>query len=313
MKILVIGSTGQLGSELTLALRKKYGDQNVIAGINKTLPAEELKRGPYEFVDVSSRESLKNVIQKYQINVIYHLAAILSAVGEKNPELAWQVNILGLKNVLDVAVANKIERVFFPSSIAAFGPNTPKEKTPQYTAMDPNTMYGLTKLAGELLCQYYFKKYQLDVRSVRYPGLISYKTQPGGGTTDYAVAIFYEALKTKSYTCFVRQDTVLPMMYMPDAVRATLELMEAPSEKLTVRTSYNLSAISFSVKDLIKEIKKYLPDFCCECSPDHRQTIADSWPKSIDDSYARRDWGWRHEYDLAKMSEDMLKNLKNIL
>jgi nucleoside-diphosphate-sugar epimerase len=294
-------------------LRQKHGVNNVIAGINKTAPAEELKAGPCEFVDIGSRDNLKSVIKKYQINIIYHLAAILSAVGEKNPELAWQVNMIGLKNVLDEAVENKIERVFFPSSIAAFGPNTPKDKTPQYTAMDPSTMYGLTKLAGELLCQYYFKKYQLDVRSVRYPGLISYKTQPGGGTTDYAVAIFYDALRKGFYSCFVKEETVLPMMYMPDAVRATLELMEAPSEKITVRTSYNLAAISFSVRELINEIKKHLPEFHCECSPDHRQAIADSWPKSIDDSYARRDWDWKHEYDLAKMSEDMLKNLKNIL
>jgi len=313
-KILVIGSTGQLGSELTMALRQKYGHQNVVAGINKTQPSQELKTsGPWEIVNVTSRENLKAVIQKYQIKIIYHLAAILSATGEKNPELAWQVNINGLKNVLDEAVANKIQRVFFPSSIAAFGPDTPKIKTPQYTIMNPDTMYGLTKLTGELLANYYFKKYGLDVRSLRYPGLISYKTAPGGGTTDYAVAIFYEALKNSHYTCFVGEQTILPMMYMPDALRAAIEMMEARPEKITVRTSYNLAAMSFSVQELANEIKKHLPNFCHDCQPDHRQAIADSWPQSIDDSCARRDWGWQEEYDLAKMTTDMLKNLKKII
>jgi len=309
-KILVIGSAGQVGVELTLALRQKYGSQNVIAGVNKTALLPELNNGPQEIIDVTSRQSIQQAIQKYQIKIIYHLAAIISAVGEKNPELAWQVNMIGLKNVLDEAVANKIDRLFFPSSIAVFGPDTPKEKTPQSTVATPTTMYGITKLAGELLCNYYWQKYHLDVRSLRYPGLISYKNKPGGGTTDYAVAIFYEALKGQHYTCFLGNNTVLPMMYMPDAIRATIELMEAPAEKISIRTSYNLAAMSFSVQDLVKEIQKHLPNFQHNCVPDERQKIADSWPKSIDDSFARRDWGWQEEYDLAKMTADMLQNLK---
>jgi nucleoside-diphosphate-sugar epimerase len=310
-KILVIGATGQVGSELILALRQKYGLANVVAGLNKTAPNANLKARPCEIVDISNRDSIKAVLQKYQIKVIYHLAALLSVTGEKNPDLAWQVNLLGLKNVLDEATANKIERVFWPSSIAAFGPHTPREKTPQYTTMDPTTMYGLTKLAGELLCQYYFKKYNLDVRSLRYPGLISYKTLPGGGTTDYAIAIFHEALKHRRYACFLNENTVLPMMYMPDAVRAAIELMEAPVQKISIHTSYNLAAISFSVQDLVQEIQKHLPDFKHNCIPDERQKIADSWPQSIDDSSARRDWNWQEEYDLARMTVDMLKNLKD--
>jgi len=309
-KNLVIGSAGQVGAELTLALRQKYGVNNVIAGINKTSLLPELNGGPQAIIDVTSRQGIKETIQKHRINIIYHLAAVLSATGEKNPDLAWQVNMLGLKNVLDEAVANQIDRLFFPSSIAVFGPDTPKEKTPQYTIANPNTMYGITKLAGELLCNYYWQKYRLDVRSLRYPGLISYKTAPGGGTTDYAIAIFYEALKHHHYTCFLNENTVLPMMYMPDAIRATIELMEAPTQKISIRSGYNLAAMSFSVQDLVNEIKKHLPDFQHSCAPDERQKIADSWPKSIDDSLARRDWGWQEEYNLAKMTEDMLKNLK---
>jgi len=309
-KILVIGSAGQVGAELTLALRQKYGISNVVAGINKTALLPELNDGPRAIIDVTNRQSIKEAIQKHHLNIIYHLAAVLSATGEKNPELAWQVNMIGLKNVLDEAVANQIDRLFFPSSIAVFGPDTPKEKTPQSTIANPNTMYGITKLAGELLCSYYWQKHRLDVRSLRYPGLISYKTAPGGGTTDYAVAIFYEALKCRRYTCFLNANTVLPMMYMPDAIRAALELMEAPAQKISLRTSYNLAAMSFSVQDLVEEIKKHLPDFQHSCAPDERQKIADSWPKSIDDSMARRDWGWREEYNLAKMTTDMLKNLK---
>lgn len=310
-KILIIGSAGQVGVELTLALRQKYGIDNVVAGVNKTALLPELSDGPQAIIDVTNRQSIKEAIQKHHINIIYHLAAVLSATGEKNPELAWQVNMVGLKNVLDEAVANQIDRLFFPSSIAIFGPDTPKEKTPQSTIANPNTMYGITKLAGELLCNYYWQKYHLDVRSLRYPGLISYKTAPGGGTTDYAIAIFYEALRHRHYTCFLQENTVLPMMYMPDAIRATLELMKAPTQKISIRTSYNLAAMSFSVQDLVKEIKKHLPDFQHSCAPDERQKIADSWPKSIDDLMARRDWGWREEYNLAKMTEDMLKNLKD--
>ncbi|MEM3075859.1 MAG: NAD-dependent epimerase/dehydratase family protein, partial [Candidatus Bilamarchaeaceae archaeon] len=250
------------------------------------------------------------VVKKYGIDTIYHLASILSAKGEQNPELAWHVNIGTLKNVLDIARDQKLERVFWPSSIAAFGPTTPRERTPQRTILEPGTMYGVTKVTGELLCNYYFRKWGVDVRSVRYPGLISYKAPPGGGTTDYAVAIFHAALKDKKYECYLREDSALPMMYMPDAIRGTIQLMEADASKITIRTSYNLAAISFTPKEIAEEIRKHIPEFTCTYKPDFRQAIADSWPKSIDDSQARKDWGWTHEYDLAKMTKDMLEKLK---
>jgi len=242
---------------------------------------------------------------------IYHLVGVLSAVGEKNPNLAWDVNMTGLKNILDLAVEYKIERLFWPSSIAAFGPTTPLFDTPQKTILEPTTMYGVTKVAGELLCQYYFIKYDLDVRSLRYPGIISWKTPPGGGTTDYAVAIYYEAVKNKSYDCFVNENTILPMVYMDDAVRATIELMDADKEKISIRTAYNLTAISFSAKELAENVAKYIPDFKCTFTPDDRQKIADSWPKTIDDKKAREDWGWKYEFDLDKISVEMIKNLEN--
>lgn len=310
-KILVTGALGQIGSELIPELRKKFGRDNVIAVGHHKKPTEEFKNsGPFEMADSRDREELKVLIEKYQIDTIYHLVGILSAVGEKNPNLAWDVNMNGLKNVLDIAVEYKIERVFWPSSIAAFGPTTPLENTPQKTVLEPTTMYGVTKVAGELLCQYYFVKYGLDVRSLRYPGIISWKTPPGGGTTDYAVAIYYDAVAKGSYQCFVREDTVLPMMYMDDAVRATMQLMDAEEDKITVRTAYNLAAISFSAKELAENVAKHVPDFKCTFVPDERQKIADSWPKTIDDSKARGDWAWQHEYDLDKISVEMIRNLK---
>lgn len=309
-KIIVTGATGQIGSELVVELRKKYGEQQVVAIGHSKPMAGELAVGPFESVDVTNKTALEEIVKKHQPDTIFHLVGILSATGEKNPELAWNVNMGGLKNVLDVARDNNIKKVFWPSSIAAFGPTTPRDNTPQHTILEPTTMYGVTKVSGELLCQYYWKKYGLDIRSLRYPGLISYKTPPGGGTTDYAVAIYFEAIKNKTYNCFVGPDTILPMMYMPDAVRATIELMEAPIENINIRTSYNLTAMSFSAEELAQTVAKHIPGFTCNYHPDDRQKIADSWPRSIDDSAARTDWNWNHIFDLEKMTEDMLKNIK---
>ena len=310
-KALVIGAVGQIGSELTLALRKKYGGNNVVAATRKSeFPPEIAASGPCEYLDVADKAKMKLSMQRHGIDTIYQLAALLSATGEKNPDLAFEINLLGLKNMLDAARESGVKRVFWPSSIAAFGPTTPRENTPQRTVLEPSTMYGVTKVSGELLCQYYFLRYGLDIRSVRYPGLVSWKAEPGGGTTDYSVAIFYEAIRNKTYKCFVGPDTVLPMMYMPDAIRGTIELMEAPAEKISVRTSYNLAAMSFSARELAEEVARLVPDFSCTYEPDSRQKIADSWPKSIDDSQARRDWGWASKYDLRKMSEDMVSNLR---
>ncbi len=310
-KIMVIGAVGQIGSELTVALRKKYGGDNVIATTRKTAFPEEISNGgPCEYFDVQEQGAMEAAVKKHGVDTIYQLASLLSATGEKNPDLAFGINLIGLKNTLDIAKAHGVKKVFWPSSIAAFGPTTPRENTPQRTVLEPSTMYGVTKVAGELLCQYYFNKFGLDVRSVRYPGLISWKAEPGGGTTDYAVAIYYEAIKRKKYECFVGPKTVLPMMYMPDAIRGTMSLMEAPADRLTVRTSYNLAAISFSAEELAKEVAHHIPGFTCSYAPDQRQKIADSWPMSIDDSQARKDWGWKHEYDLRKMSEDMIHNLR---
>ena len=313
-KILVTGALGQIGSELIPELRKKFGRDNVIAVGHHKEPTEEFKNsGPFEMADSRNKEELKALIKKYQIDTIYHLVGVLSAVGEKNPDLAWDVNMNGLKNILDLAVEYKIERLFWPSSIAAFGPTTPLRDTPQKTILEPVTMYGVTKVAGELLCQYYFIKYGLDVRSLRYPGIISWKTLPGGGTTDYAVAIYYDAVQKGSYDCFVREDTILPMMYMDDAVRATLQLMEADKEVIKSRTAYNLTAISFSARELADNVTKYIPSFKCTFTPDARQKIADSWPKTIDDSAARKDWDWQPQFDLDKISQKMIKNLKHLL
>jgi len=309
-RILVTGACGQIGSELTMELRKLYGGENVVAAGHRTQPSAELREtGPFEFINVTDRASIEAVVDKYHIDTIYHMAAILSAVGEKNPHLAWDVNINGLYNVLEIARERQLVRVFCPSSMAVFGPSTPKDRTPQETVLRPTTMYGITKVAGELLCDYYFHKFGVDVRGVRYPGIISNVTPPGGGTTDYAVAIYYDAIKYKRYTCFVREDTVLPMMYMPDALKAAIDLMQADLSKLKRHADYNVAAMSFSAGELAAEIKKHIPEFVCEYQPDFRQAIADSWPRSIDDSAARQDWGWQPQYDLAAMTEDMLRVL----
>lgn len=310
-KILIAGATGQIGSELTPALRKKYGVENVVAVGHRKPPEQKFKEsGPYESGDATNKAFLMELINKYKIDTIYHLVGILSAAGEQNPDSAWIVNINSLKNVLDLAKEHDIERVFWPSSIAAFGPSSPRENTPQATIMDPTTIYGITKYSGELLCNYYYNKYRVDVRSLRYPGLISYVTPPGGGTTDYAITIFHEALQNKRYTCYLREDTELPMMYMPDAIKGTIDLMEVPAAKIRTRFAYNFTAFSFTPKELAGAIRKHIPDFVCSYAPDRRQQIADTWPRSIDDICARRDWGWQPSYDLAAMTEDMLKNLK---
>jgi nucleoside-diphosphate-sugar epimerase len=309
-KILVTGACGQIGSELTLALRERYGNENVVATGHKTKPSEKLRTsGPFEFIDVTRRETVEEVVEKYDIDTIYHLAALLSAVGEERPHLAWDVNINGLYNILKVARERNMTRVFCPSSIAVFGPETPRDNTPQETVLRPTTMYGVTKVAGELLCDYYFHRFGLDVRGARFPGIISNETLPGGGTTDYAVAIFYEAIQHKRYTCFLREDTVLPMMYMPDCIKASIDLMEADLSGLKHHADFNLAAMSFSPAELVTEIKKHIPDFTCEYKPDFRQAIADSWPKTIDDSAAREEWGWQPSYDLAAMTVDMLDKL----
>ncbi len=306
-KILVTGALGQIGSELTLALRKIYGDKNVIASDVKDSAPDF---APYEKLDVLDKQGLAAVIKKHDIKIIHHLAAILSAAGEKNPQLCFDVNIIGLYNVLEVARELNIKQIVCPSSIAVFGPETPRDNTPQQTVILPKTMYGVSKAAGELICDYYVAKYNLDVRGLRYPGLISYKTLPGGGTTDYAVEIFYEAIKHKKYNCFLKADTVLPMMYMNDAIRGTIELGEADFSKLQNHSNFNFAAISFSCEELAREIKKHIPEFKIEYNPDFRQKIADSWPRSIDDAQARAQWGWKPEFDLAKMTSDMIKNLQ---
>lgn len=310
-RILVTGACGQIGSELTLALREKHGNDNVVATGRKTQPSEALRAsGPFEFIDVTKRETLEEVVSKYDIDTIYHMAAILSAVGEARPLLAWDVNMNGLHNVLEVARERKLVRIFCPSSIAVFGPETPQDNTPQETILLPKTMYGVTKVAGELLCEYYVRRFNVDVRGVRYPGIISNETLPGGGTTDYAVEIFYKAIEDQRYTCFLREDSYLPMMYMPDCIKGTLDLMEADWSQLEHHADFNLSAMSFSPAELAAEIQKHIPEFTCDYEPDSRQAIADSWPKSIDDSAARQEWGWEPSYDLAAMTADMLENLQ---
>lgn len=309
-QILVTGAVGQIGSELTLALRRRYGAENVIATGRKTPPSPELRdSGPFYFIDVTNRETVEEVVRKHNIDTIFHLAAILSAAGEKNPQLAWNININGLYNVLEVAREHNMARVIVPSSIAVFGPETPRQNTANETVLKPKTMYGITKVAGELLGDYYFHRFGLDGRGLRYPGIISNVTLPGGGTTDYAVEIFYAAIKFKRYKCFLRADTRLPMMYMPDCIKATIMLAEAPSENLRHHCDFNVTAMSFSAEELAAEIKRHIPEFEVTYEPDFRQAIADSWPESIDDSAAREEWGWKPDYDLKAMVEDMLEVL----
>jgi len=306
-RLLVTGAVGQIGSELTLALRQRYGADNVVATGRKTAPSPELKdSGPFYFIDVAQRESLEEVVSRHNIDTIVHMAAILSAVGEKDPMRCWDVNINGTLVVLECARAHEMARVIIPSSIAAFGPETPRANTPNDTILKPRTMYGVTKVAGELLGDYYFRKYGLDVRGLRYPGIVSHMTLPGGGTTDFAVAIYFEAVKNRSYKCFVREDTRLPMMYMPDCIKATIDLAEADLSRLEHHCDFNVGAMSFSAGELAASIRKHIPDFVCTYEPDFRQAIADSWPQSLDDTAARQEWGWKPSYDLDAMTKDML-------
>lgn len=312
-KTIVIGASGQIGSDLTLELRKRFGNDNVIASDIKNAADDVMSSGPFETLDVMDEGGVAAVFKKHDVSKVYLLAAMLSGSAEKNPKKAWDLNMKSLLSILDMAKEGLIKKVFWPSSIAVFGPTTPKENTPQLTIMEPSTVYGISKLAGERWCEYYFKKYGVDVRGVRYPGLISYKTEAGGGTTDYAVEIFYEAIRAGKYECFLSENTLLPMMFMPDAIRATIDLVEAPAEKVKIRSSYNLSGISFDPKGLAAEIKKHIPEFTITYNPDFRQQIAESWPGSIDDAEARADWGWKHEYDIVKMTDIMLKEIKKKL
>ncbi|PJR03642.1 NAD-dependent epimerase/dehydratase family protein [Avrilella dinanensis] len=307
--ILIIGACGQIGTELTIKLRETYGNDSVIASdIRKgTHPAFE--SGPFELLDAMDKNAIEKVIDQYQVDEVYLMAALLSATAEKNPAFAWDLNMNSLFHVLNLAKEGKIKKVFWPSSIAVFGPTTPKHDTPQYTVMEPSTVYGISKQAGERWCEYYHNKFGVDVRSIRYPGLISWKTPPGGGTTDYAVDIYYKAVESNKYTCFLSENTELPMMYMDDAIRATIGIMQADKEDIKIRSSYNLSAMNFTPKDIAESIKKVKPGFEISYEPDFRQEIADSWPSSIDDSEARKDWSWKHEYDLEKMTKVMLENL----
>lgn len=306
-KILIVGSQGQIGLELTQELRAIYGNDNVIASDVK---APEQSNGPFETLDIMDKNRLDEIFKKHNVTQVYLLAALLSATAEKNPRFAWDLNMEGLFNVLNAAKDGVIKKVYWPSSIAVFGPTTPKKNTPQYTVMEPNTIYGISKQAGERYCEYYHQKYGVDVRSIRYPGLIGHKSAPGGGTTDYAVHIYHEALKNKKYECFLSADTELPMMYMPDALKATINLMEAPAEQVKIRSSYNVAGMSFNPEEIAAEIRKHIPEFTISYNPDFRQAIANSWPQSIDDTQAREDWGWKPQYDLASMTKDMLDNLK---
>lgn len=310
-KILFTGCGGQIGSELAMAFRKIYGNDNVIATDLSDKVSEELKTsGPFETLDVLDRGAIEKIVEKYNIDAIVHLAAILSAVGEKNPQLAWNVNMNGTMNVFEVAREKNIKRILVPSSIAAFGPDTPKTMTPQKTVLIPTTMYGVTKVAGELLGNYYNLKYGMDIRGLRYPGVISYKTLPGGGTTDYAVAIYFDAVKNGKYECFLSENTELPMIYMPDTLKATIDLFQADKDKLKNATSYNVGAFSVTPKQMAESIKKVIPDFEITYKPDFRQEIADSWPDSIDDSVAREEWGWKPSFNLDDMTKDIIGAIK---
>ncbi len=310
--ILVIGSSGQIGTELVMELRKRVGNNHVVASDLKSSSPEVMESGPFETLDVLDKSRLHEIIKKHKVKQVYLLAAMLSATAEQNPMFAWKLNMESLFNVLELAREGHIRKIYWPSSIAVFGPTTPRENTPQYTVIEPSTIYGISKQAGERWCEWYFKKHKVDTRSLRYPGLIGWKSAPGGGTTDYAVHIFHEALRKNSYECFLSENTKLPMMYMPDAIRATIEIMDASAEKIRIRGAYNLAGTSFSPKEIAAEIAKMCPGFAISYKPDFRQQIADSWPASINDSEARKDWGWSPQFDLSAMTSDMLQNLRKI-
>lgn len=307
-KILVIGSSGQIGTELVEGLRERFGVQNVVASDIKQPQAAQ--DGPFAMVDAMDRRGIERIIDKHGITDVYLLAALLSATAEKDPAFAWKLNMESLLIILELAREGRLKKVYWPSSIAVFGPTTPKDGTPQHTITEPSTVYGISKLAGEGWCRYYHQRYGVDVRSIRYPGLIGWKSAPGGGTTDYAVHIFHEAIKHGAYTCFLGPKSTLPMMYMPDAIRATIDLMEAPAAKIKVRTSYNLAGMSFDPGQIATEVARHVPGFRMSYAPDERQTYADSWPRSIDDSAAREDWGWKPRYDLTAMVDDMMAHLR---
>ena len=309
-KILLIGACGQIGAELTMQLRAAYGDGNVVAADVKEPNSEIRESGPFEHLNVLDAASFGDILERHSPTQIYNLAAMLSATGEKYPLKAWDLNMNGLLNTLELSIIHEVKKVYWPSSIAVFGPTTPRVMTPQETVMEPNTIYGISKQAGERLYEWYHQKKGVDVRSLRYPGIISYKTEPGGGTTDYAVDIYFQAKRKGSYECFLKEGTALPMMYMPDAIRATMELMEAPANTISVRSSYNLAAMTFAPEEVAASIQKEIPDFAVSYAPDFRQAIAESWPASIDDSVARKDWGWKPEFDLDAMTKDMLEHVR---
>lgn len=309
-KILIIGACGQIGTELTQKLRKIYGTENVIASDIRKLNVDVVNSGPFEVINALDFNQIEHLVEVHQITDVYLMAALLSATAEKNPAFAWDLNMNSLFHVLNLAKAGKIKKIFWPSSIAVFGPTTPKENTPQYTIMEPSTVYGISKQSGERWCEYYHNLFGVDVRSIRYPGLISWSSPPGGGTTDYAVDIYYKALENQSYECFLTAETKMPMMYMDDAIAATIQIMQAPAEQIKIRSSYNLAAMSFTPTEIAAEIQKHIPDFTISYAPDFRQKIADSWPASIDDSRAREDWGWNHHFALDNMTVDMLEHLK---
>ena len=309
-KILIIGACGQIGTELTRKLRKIYGTENVIASDIRKLNVDVVNSGPFEVINALDFNQIEHLVEVHQITDVYLMAALLSATAEKNPAFAWDLNMNSLFHVLNLAKAGKIKKIFWPSSIAVFGPTTPKENTPQYTIMEPSTVYGISKQSGERWCEYYHNLFGVDVRSIRYPGLISWSSPPGGGTTDYAVDIYHKALENQSYECFLSAETKMPMMYMDDAIAATIQIMQAPAEQIKIRSSYNLAAMSFTPTEIAAEIQKHIPDFTISYAPDFRQKIADSWPASIDDSRAREDWGWNHHFTLDNMTVDMLEHLK---
>ncbi|NCT17436.1 MAG: NAD-dependent epimerase [Flavobacteriaceae bacterium CG_4_8_14_3_um_filter_34_10] len=309
-RILILGACGQIGTELTAALREKYGKHKVVASDIREGDADMMASGPFEIIDATNYEAVENIVIHYEINEVYLMAAMLSATAEKFPAKGWHLNMTSLFNVLNLAKDKKIEKVFWPSSIAVFGPTTPRVNTPQHTIMEPSTVYGISKQTGERWCEYYFHKYGVDVRSIRYPGIISWQTLPGGGTTDYAIDIYHKALKHNKYLCFLNAESTLPMIYMEDAIRATLDIMAAPAEKIKIRSSYNLAAISFNPEEIAASIKKQRPEFAIAYEPDFRQEIADSWPQSILDTEAQEDWGWKHQFDLDAITEEMLKNLE---